>query len=396
MQILLFIIGLILFISLVIVHEWGHYWVAKRNGVKALEFGIGIPPRAWSKKLKSGVLFSLNWLPLGGFVRLKGENDEDARPHSFGAASLGAKSKIMLAGIGANLIVGLLMLTVLALIGMPKLIDKTYGAPQDQFTVASDTKIVERDLLVGEIQDGSPAQKAGLSGHDLILSIASGSDKRDASSAQTLHDATQAFAGKTVTIVYKHNGAVLSKSVTLRTAEEVQPTLKTDNPKGYLGIAPLELQIRRSTWSAPIVALGMTKQLTVLTMQGLGHAFAGLGSLLAGFISGNHEARQNGQAQASSQVGGPVAIGAAIWGYSSLGITFVLTIIAIISLLLAIFNILPIPALDGGRLFMLLFSRGLLHRPLNKQVEERVVATSMVLLLVLFVLITVVDVRRFL
>src|ERR1700690_544058 len=123
MQILLFALAIVLFIGLIIVHEFGHYLVARRNGVEIEEFGLGIPPRAWSKKLKNGVLFSLNWLPLGGFVKLKGEHDSDSHRGSFGAASLGAKTKIMLAGVFMNLIFGLLLLTILAATGMPKLLD---------------------------------------------------------------------------------------------------------------------------------------------------------------------------------------------------------------------------------------------------------------------------------
>src|SRR6266481_5182881 len=99
MQILVFIFGLVLFIGLVLVHEWGHFILARRNGVDVEEFGLGFPPRAWSKKLKSGMRLSLNWLPLGGFVKLKGENDSDSRKGSLGAASLWTKSKIMLAGV---------------------------------------------------------------------------------------------------------------------------------------------------------------------------------------------------------------------------------------------------------------------------------------------------------
>src|SRR3990167_3490498 len=119
MQIFLFILGLLLFTSLVIVHEWGHFFVARRNGVKVEEFGLGLPPRAWGKKLKSGMMVSLNWLPIGGFVKLKGENDSDRRRGSFGAASLKAKSKIIMAGVFFNFFFGLLILSVLYSSGIP-------------------------------------------------------------------------------------------------------------------------------------------------------------------------------------------------------------------------------------------------------------------------------------
>src|SRR5256885_16499048 len=104
MHFIVFGIGIVLFISLVLVHEWGQFFMARRNGVEVEEFGLGFPPRAWSKKLKSGMRLSVNWLPLGGFVKMKGENDSDERKGSFGAASLWAKTKIMLAGVTMNLL----------------------------------------------------------------------------------------------------------------------------------------------------------------------------------------------------------------------------------------------------------------------------------------------------
>jgi regulator of sigma E protease len=329
MQIFLFTVAILLFIGLVLVHEWGHYIAARRNGVDVEEYGLGFPPRAWGKKLKNGMILSLNWLPLGGFVKLKGEYDADTRKGSFGAASLSAKTKILLAGVTMNLLVGLGLLTILALVGMPKLLDKdTIG--EDQFTVASD------------------------------------------------------------------NGTTVTKETTLRSKAEVEASLKTNNPKGNLGVEdPVNIQIQRSTWSAPVVALGFTVQLTKLTFIGLGHALGGLGSTIAGLVTANKEARQNGQTSASSQVGGPIAIVAVLWGSGSYGVSFILWIIAVLSLTLAIMNILPIPALDGGRLFMILFSRGVLKKPLSKFAEERIVATGMAIILSLVVLITIVDVKRF-
>lgn len=394
MQVLLFILGLVLFTGLVIIHEWGHYFIARRNGVKTEEFGLGLPPRAWGKKLKSGMIISLNWLPIGGFVKLRGENDSDKRPGSFGAASLRAKSKIILAGVFMNLIAGLVLLTILALAGLPRLITKE-SVGEDQFTVTSDTKVIHQDLIAGYIQPNSPAEKAGLAPRDIILKINSGSEGRDIKTAQQLKNATREFAGETVAITYKHNGQILTKDVTLRSAEEVAASQNTDDPKGNLGVSPNELQVRRSTWSAPIVAAGFTWQLFELTFKGLGQAVSGLGSIIAGLLTGNEQARSAGHAKATEQIGGPVAIGAILWGSGTLGILFVLMIIAIISLTLALINALPIPALDGGRLSMILFSRLLLKRPLSREVEERIVGASMALLLVLLALITIVDVRRF-
>src|SRR3954468_24073904 len=140
MQIFLFIVSILLFTSLVLIHEWGHFFIARRNGVEVEEFGLGFPPRAYSRKTKKGMILSFNWLPIGGFVKLKGEHDGDTRKGSFGAASLSAKTKILLAGVFMNLLVGLAILTVLAVIGLPRLITADQFG-QDQFTVKSDTKI---------------------------------------------------------------------------------------------------------------------------------------------------------------------------------------------------------------------------------------------------------------
>lgn len=145
MAILLLVIGIILFIGLVVVHEYGHFIVARRNGVDVEEFGIFFPPRLYKHKTKGGWDFTINLLPLGGFVRLKGEHDSDTKPGTFGAASLWVKSKIMAAGVIMNLITGLALFTVIALIGMPKLVD-------NQFTVKSDTRLVSQETLVGYIE----------------------------------------------------------------------------------------------------------------------------------------------------------------------------------------------------------------------------------------------------
>lgn len=394
MQILVFLMGLLLFISLILVHEWGHFIMARRNGVDVEEFGLGFPPRIKGKKLRSGMILSLNWLPLGGFVKMKGEHDSDERKGSLGAASLGAKTKIMLAGVFMNLVAGLVLLTILAWIGMPKLITQE-SVGQDQFTVAGDTKVIKRSVLVGPVIPDSPAQHIGLRSSDRLESISGGGQTRHIHTVQQLQDATTAFAGQKVTVTYERNGSLESAQTTLLSKAVVAASQKTDNPKGYLGVIPNNIQIQRSTWSAPVVALGLAKQITVLTFEGLGHALGGLGSAIAGLVTSNHQARENGQATASSQVGGPVAIGVALWDSGSLGFNFMLLLIALISLTLAIMNVLPIPALDGGRLVMMLVSRGIFRRPLSRPTEERIVGASFLVILGLVALITIVDVRRF-
>lgn len=287
-----------------------------------------------------------------------------------------------------NLAVALVLFTILALIGMPKLVD-------NQFTVKSDTRLVSRQVLIGYVEPGSPAAKAGLQGQDQINDIGlPGYSPVGVSEATKLPSITRDFAGKTVDVYYTRDGHEHQARLTLLTRQAVDASKKTDNPKGYLGISPTEFSLQRSTWSAPIVAVGFSAQVTALTFQGLGHALGGLGSLIAGAVTGNTTARQNGQTDASSQVAGPVGIFVILKDGSLLGYQFMLFIIAVISLTLAIMNILPIPALDGGRLWLMLASRGV-KKPISARTEEIVNAVGFVILISLIILITTVDVQRF-
>lgn len=380
MGIFFFIVGLFLFIGLVVFHELGHYLVARRNGIDVEEFGIGFPPQAKILRRRKGTVFSLNWLPLGGFVKLKGEHDADTEKGSFGAATTWAKTKVMLAGVVMNLFGAIVLFTIVALLGMPKLID-------NQFTVASDTKIT-RDvdnrgvIKIDYVVDNSPAAIAGLEAEDRIVSIAGQTIEKP----EQLTEATENNAGQSVTVITNRDG------------EETSHELTLNSTSPYLGVAPYSaetgFQVRKSTWSAPIVAIGVTKDFTIATFKGLGSALKGLGSTFAGLFSGNKEARQAGQEQASNQVAGPVGIFTVLYQISKEGFGLVLFIIGIISLTLAIMNVLPIPALDGGRLFVMLMYRGL-KRPLRQKTEERIHGTGFAVLMILFVVITIVDVRRF-
>jgi regulator of sigma E protease len=373
MSLFLLILGLLLFVGLVIVHEFGHFMAARRNDIEVEEFGVGFPPRAKVITKKNGTTYTLNWLPLGGFVKLKGEHDADRQKGSFGAASLKAKVKVMLAGVGMNLLTALIIFTVLALLGMPKLID-------NQYTVAKDTKVSKKEVLIGYVEPGSPAQKAGLQQRDQIVSVGlPGQTPVVITTQDQLPIVAKQFAGQTVQITTLKDGQPVTKTVALRGAKEVADSQKTDQPKGYLGISPTEYVLQRSTWSAPIVAAGMIVQFTKLTLHGLGTAISSL-------VHGHAK-------QASAQVSGPVGIFVLLKDGSILGYQFILLIIAVISLTLAIMNILPIPALDGGRLFTILFYR-LIKKPLTAEREELINGIGFALLMVLFLVITFVDVKR--
>ena len=241
MSVFLLIIGLILFVGLVILHEFGHFIVARRNGVDIEEFGIGFPPRIWSKKTKSGFDFSINWLPIGGFVRLKGESDAVSAPGAFGAATTLAKSKIMLAGVFMNLLIAFVLFTGLAWIGIPQIIS-------NQYTVQSNTKIISNEVLAGYIEKNSPASKAGLESRDQLLSIGLvGQKVSNIKSANALPALTEKYAGQKVAISYDRGSELKKATVILRTKQVVEASEKAGNSEGYLGIAPTDITLNRST-----------------------------------------------------------------------------------------------------------------------------------------------------
>ncbi len=382
----LIIFGLVSFILLVVAHEYGHFLVAKKKGVEVEEFGVGFPPKMFGKKFGKGIFegyYTINWLPLGGFVRLKGEHDADKEKGSFGSVSTKAKLQIMLAGVAVNFVLALILFTVVAWVGMPKLIP-------DQFTVKSNEKIIRSDVLANYVDPGSPAERSGLKSGDIIKSI----NGQQISSDTELMQATKANAGKEVNIDYIRKGNPANTKAQLLTSQEVEASRKTDNPKGYLGIVPREYKMAQYTWAAPIVSVGSSAQFTWLTLKAIGSALAALGKAFINAITLNGTTAKQEAAKAGENVSGPVGIFAILQQGSALGYQFILFVVALISLTLAIMNFLPIPALDGGRAFVMLVFRAL-KKPLTPKKEELIHGTGFAILMLLFVVITIVDIRRF-
>ena len=395
MGIFLLILGLVLFIGLIITHELGHFWLARRNGVEIEEFGIFFPPTLYRKETEGGWDFTINLLPLGGFVKLKGEHDSDSEKGSFGAATLKAKAKIMFAGIGVNLVTAYLLFVILALIGMPQLVG-------NQFTVASDAHYLNRSTYqttVDSVEKGSPAAQAGIRVGDDITAVGPvGGTLKTASITDDISSLTTKYSGQLVVVAYTHDGKRVQKTIRLRSDAEVAAAAKQGKQIGHLGVEtdPNQdgLTIVRSTWSAPIVAGGVMGQLTGLTFEGLGKALVGLGGTIAGGVTRNTVARQTAQTEASSQVSGPIGIFFVFKYGAALGFRFILMVVAVLALTLGVMNLLPIPALDGGRLWITLIAHAV-KRPLSAKREELVNATGFAVLLCLIILISVVDVRRF-
>lgn len=373
------LIGLFLLVILVVVHELGHAIAARRNGVVVEEFGIGFPPKAWGKKLKNGILFTVNWLPLGGFVKLQGENDSANKKGDYGAASLWVKTKILLAGVFINWLTAAVIFTVLAITGMPQLVD-------DQFAVKGDTTEVREPVTLVAVSESSPASEAGLQPGDQIVRL----NDQPASSPEALTNFTQTHKGEEVTITYSRDGQEQSTEVKLRDA--------VAEGQGHLGVAPMQEVVTRSTWSAPIVGVATTAQFTWVTLQGLGSLVADVVTGLVSQLSTDEATRQAGSEKigdAGDQVAGPVGILGVIFPAArEAGFTTLMMLTAIISLTLAVMNALPIPALDGGRLFVTLLFRAL-KKPLTKEKEEKIHGTGFMILMLLIVLITILDVGRF-
>lgn len=378
------VLGLLILVLLVVAHELGHGIVARRNGVVVEEFGIGFPPKAWGKKIKQSVLgknvlFTLNWLPLGGFVKLQGEHDSATKKGDYGAASYWVKTKILLAGVAMNWIIAAVLMSGLALIGLPKIIP-------NQFSLANDTTITSSPLTTVTVAEGSAAEKAGIKPHDTLLKL----NGIPLDSPQTLQKLTAKHKGQKVDILYTRGGVDSTAQVMLRS--------DNSDGRGYLGIGPGQREEIRATWSAPIVGVGTTMQLTWVSLEGTAKIAWDALKGFVGSLSFDQKAREDGNRElvtVSESVAGPVGILGVIFPQAQqAGLKQLTFLTAIISLSLAVMNALPIPALDGGRWWTMTIFK-LLRKPLTKEREEAIQTVGFLFLIGLVILVTWADVGKF-
>jgi regulator of sigma E protease len=370
------ITGLIVLVLLVVAHELGHAIVARRNGVVVEEFGIGFPPKAWGKKLKNGVLFTLNWLPLGGFVRLKGEHDAATGKGTYGAATFWQKTKILLAGVVMNWLIAAVLFTILALVGLPKIIP-------NQFVVPADVRVETSRVTIGSVAPDSAASTAGFAAGDVLHAV----DGQDITSAAQFIAVTKQHAGSEVTVSYERDSASYSKVV----------KLGNDSRRGVFGASIGQRETIHATWSAPIVGVVTTGQFSWETLSGLGGMLGKLASGVVQQFSASEATREQAKEkldEVSNSVAGPVGILGTIFpSAQNQGVTQVVLLTAIISLTLAVMNALPIPALDGGRWWTMAIFR-ILKKKLTKEREETIQAIGFLTLFGLIIVITISDVAK--
>ena len=427
------IVGLLVLMFLVTVHEFGHFIAARRNGVNVLEFGIGFPPRvmAWIKDVKTGkwrklprkewtkekttkvvysdsekrnfaqngMVFSLNWLPIGGFCQMDGESDADTRKGTFGAANFWSKTKILFAGVTMNWLVAIVIFTVLAWTGMP-------GFLEGQFTIPADTRVESTPVKITSVAEDSPASRAGLRAGDKIIAV----DGNEFIYTSEITDYNEAHTGEEVEYKIEREekvGCCLDEcpmcdcidNCHLETVfRSFVVTLNPTDSEYLLGVTMSSSQsLSYSTWSAPIVGVGLTAQLTGETFKGVGVMLWNLISGVGSQFSPDASVRETGQEAISSvgdSVSGPVGIiGVLFPAFTSAGPTNLAFLAALISVSLACMNVLPIPALDGGR-WLLIAIYKLRKKKLTKETEEKIVSRAFVILLALIFIVTILDIVR--
>ena len=356
-MILTIIFIILIFLVLVIAHELGHFIVARRNGVTVDEFGIGLPPKIFSRKTKL-TEFSINLLPFGAFVRLKGEDSDDKSMDSFAAKPYKSRAKIVMAGVGVNFLIAYVIVVILLIFGIPALLPSGFV----KIGPIKPSSVQTSPLTTLSVNKDSAAEKAGIKAGSEILK-ANGNDLKTSDDLQSF---TKENAGKNVELQINQSGEI----------KNVNVQLASDGSKGYLGIAaqPIELA-RYNPLSALVAAFIVIVQLAILTVSAFGSFIAGLFS-----------------AKVSSDVAGPVGIVSIFGGVVQFGWRYVLAFIASISLSLAVINSLPIPALDGGRLlFMTLTRMGVKITP---EFESKLHFTGFILLIILIVIVTISDISR--
>jgi regulator of sigma E protease len=346
--------------TLVVIHELGHFVTARLAGVRVLEFGIGFPPRAKVLRSSGETLYTLNWLPIGGFVKLEGEDGDSAEdPRSFVRAALWKKLVILIAGVAMNVVLAFVIFTSIAAFASPAV-----GARFDT------------------VEPGSPAAQAGITGPGTVLAVNGQEyDFFDYLRKFTVLDAIRAKRGETVSItVVDASGVRRDVSVKLRPAAQV------DDQHGTLGIGSptgirLDLSgdyLRHDPGTAIQIGAEQTGSSLGLILNGL--------SQLASSVASNPTAAP----PVSGPIGIGIALGNTLWNS---GPIMVLYFAGILSANLALVNILPVPPLDGGRMLMIVL-RSVFGARISVRAERMTYAIGFIFLFGFLIWVTGFDILR--
>ncbi|MCL4366499.1 M50 family metallopeptidase [Patescibacteria group bacterium] len=362
-SIIIFIITLLI---LVLVHEFGHFLVAKKFGIEVQEFGFGIPPRAWGKKIGE-TIYSINWLPFGGFVRLLGEEEVDTLTVSkkklhnkdFRTKSVGQRIAVVVAGVLMNLILAWILFYIVVIGQNFRII----------YPVAA------TGVYIAEVEGNFPAERAGVRIGEKLISL----DNQSVSSIDSARNLIKSKNGLPVILTLADIDGNHSRQIS------VTPR-KMDNGDILIGVIFSPIPFRQYSTVSQKLFSGITYSFDLIKLT-----FAGFGTLGRDLFYGNF-------GQVSKSVSGPVGMAAITNDILSVGAAAVLPyawFVGIISLTLAIFNVLPIPALDGGRLLFLLIE-AVTRKRVKEDIEKLIHQIGFVVLIALALLVTFSDIRKLL
>lgn len=362
------IIFIVILAILVFVHELGHFLVAKKSGIRVDEFGIGFPPKLFSKEWK-GTLYTLNAIPFGGFVKIFGEDSHseeirslEDREVSFAYKPKWKQAAVLVAGVTMNIIFAWLVISTTFLIGAPASAD--YGG----FGKVTGVKL----SLVEVVQD-SPAMKAGLLVGDVITKVSAGKESIEAENLtpDSVKDLIKSSQSKTIDISYSRNSGDI-KNIS------IEPSLDINKGQRALGIGMESMGILKlPPHLALLEGVRTTAIITKYTALSLLDFFVGIFKFSTDF----------------SQVSGPVGIAHVVGEAKAMGFVYLLTLTALISINLAIINLLPFPALDGGRL-LFVFVEAIIRRPINPKFVKWTNTLGFAFLIILMLVVTTHDIIK--
>lgn len=353
---LTFIIFILVISLLVFVHELGHFLTARRLGVAVEEFGFGFPPRIAGIR-RGSTIYSINWIPFGGFVRLKGELPESSRdPNSFAAQSKGRRFAILAAGVFMNYLLSVVLFTVGFSVGLPTAVQPG--------TVHPNVRDIHPEII--SIDPGSPAAVAGLKGGDALQTI------NDTQIPETtdLKDTLKQNGSKTLSLTVLRNGNPLNFSI----APE-----KTSDGEYRIGVGVVDVGTLAYPFPQSLAEGAVT------TVRVTGQVFTSFGTLLKNLVV---------ERKVSGDLSGPVGVVVLTGQAFRLGVPYLLQFVALLSVTLAVVNFFPLPALDGGRALFVLIE-AIRRKPVDHRIEALVHAVGFYALIALVLLVSVHDVKKF-